>query len=281
MNLRFFYARRALRILPVYFAFLATLFVIERTTPFSMDRRTWIGDLTFTADLLGSSNWTSGHLWSLAVEEQFYLVWPAIFIATRAHERIRNAGFALMAPILICPLLRVAAYLKLLPGHIYSGAFSFDTIAIGCAAALLLFHFSDRIGPILKSKLKFLLPVGFLLILVPYALTKLYRLGMFTIPLGEPVQAIGFCILLLAGITNPQRLFFPALQWRWLVWMGVLSYSIYIWQMIFCTKAEAYGLGPVFWLSFPCWMLSAVLAASASFYLLERPLFALRRHFRP
>jgi peptidoglycan/LPS O-acetylase OafA/YrhL len=279
VNLTHFYARRALRILPVYFVFLGTLFVLQFTTPFKMSAHTWLGVLTFTSNFLGSSTWTSGHLWSLAVEEQFYLVWPILFVATAGRARTRTA--VILLPILVCPILRVLGYLRMMPGSTVGGAFSYDSIAMGCASALVLFNHRQWVTKTLESNQRTVVALGLSLILIPYVLAKLFIVGFFTVPFGMTTQALGFCAILLAGVINPKCLFFPALEWRWLVQIGILSYSIYIWQMIFCTQPEAFGLGHVFWLSFPWWMIAAIVTAFFSFHLLERPLFSLRKHLRP
>jgi len=76
MSLRDFYVRRTLRILPVYFLYLAVLLGLQCTTPLKLTAGEWAASLTFTADF-ASGQWLNGHLWSLAVEEQFYLLWRA------------------------------------------------------------------------------------------------------------------------------------------------------------------------------------------------------------
>jgi peptidoglycan/LPS O-acetylase OafA/YrhL len=280
INLKNFYIRRALRILPVYFAFLAVLFGLQLFTVFHIDRHSWIGSLTFTTNLVGSSSWTNGHLWSLAQEEQFYLIWPTLFALSGAFTSIRKAAYILGLPILFCPLFRVLAYLNMVPLLFSRGMASWDTIAIGCAAALLFHHKRQSIEKYLVSMWR---PVGYLaaaLILVPYSLTKLFIFGIFTVPLGETFQALGFSTVLVMGILSPNLAFFRFLGRRWMCEVGVLSYSIYIWQQIFCTKPKAFGLVHAWWLSFPEWVAAALVVAFISFYAFERPLFALRRHFR-
>src|SRR5664280_3750068 len=80
VNLRHFYARRALRILPVYFGFLLVIALLQWMTPFVLSRHIWLCNLTFTRNFV-EGDFTTDHLWSLSVEEQFYLLWPGIFLA--------------------------------------------------------------------------------------------------------------------------------------------------------------------------------------------------------
>ena len=79
ISLKKFYARRTLRIFPAFYFFLLVLFVADRLglVP-RIDGSSWIHALTYTMDYVGLKDrpWNLGHIWSLAVEEQFYLLWP-------------------------------------------------------------------------------------------------------------------------------------------------------------------------------------------------------------
>jgi peptidoglycan/LPS O-acetylase OafA/YrhL len=59
-----------------------------------------------------------------------------------------------------------------------------------------------------------------------------------------------------------------------------LSYSISIWQHIFYSTPETFGLGHVWWMSFPGWVIPAIGLGFFSFYYLEQPLSKLRARFR-
>jgi peptidoglycan/LPS O-acetylase OafA/YrhL len=96
--------------------------------------------------------------------------------------------------------------------------------------------------------------------------------------IGNPLQAIGFGILLLTSVLYP-RGFLP-LNWPIVIQIGVVSYSIYIWQQIICASPEIYGLSNVWWMSFPWWLLAALAIGFASYYGFERPLLKLRARFR-
>jgi peptidoglycan/LPS O-acetylase OafA/YrhL len=256
------------------------LFLLQKNTPFHLERLTWIGNLTFTTNLVGSSSWTSGHLWSLALEEQFYLLWPTIFVFARGPERPGYVTLFLIAPIILCPVMRVLSYINAPLALIYNGLASSDSIAIGCAAALLFFHKRDGVERFLKGRLGLSAVIALVLVVVPYVLTKLLWLGILTVPLGQTCQALGFSALLLIGVMNPDLFFWRLLQAPILVGLGVLSYSIYIWQMIFCTNAATFGFTTHWWFSFPGWMAASVLVGFASYTILEKPFFSLRKHFR-
>jgi len=127
-----FYIRRALRILPAYFLVLLILGLTRISSP----KYLWVC-VIFLANwptLLLHSQFTSYRvLWSLAVEEQFYLVWPWLY------RRLQSKGlFALcIAMILLCPVLRGVA-VTLTDRDIFSKTFLIgDNLAVGAAIAIL------------------------------------------------------------------------------------------------------------------------------------------------
>ena len=286
IHLKQFYIRRALRILPVYFAFLFVIAILQLATPYSQTAAAWAGNLTFTTNFVGSA-WPSAHLWSLAVEEQFYLIWPCLFIYCMVAARdYRRAAIVLAVPVLTAPVFRVLSYLHLHPALVApiftqrSFLNYFDSLAIGCGGAILLARKPEIIHSLLKIRFHAATSVALGLIAVPYVLLHLHILGIITVPLGNSLQASGFIILLLQSIAYPNLLFFRVLNWSWVSQLGILSYSIYIWQQLFCTNPQLFGAVPVWWMSFPGWLLAVVSIASASYYGLERPLLKLRAQFR-
>ena len=138
-----FYARRALRILPVYVAFLLVLATLQILTPYRQAASAWAANITFTTNFDNVGNFLSGHLWSLAVEEQFYLLWPGLFVLCSVGKNQRAAALILLLPVLVAPCSRVITNLGLAPTIIrplfsYRSFFNyFDSLAIGCACALL------------------------------------------------------------------------------------------------------------------------------------------------
>ena len=107
-----FYRRRALRLLPVIFAFLTAHVVFTQYvlhTPAKVERE------SIPAAVLFFTNWRAvysqlpvafGHLWSLAVEEQFYIVWPFVMTLLSARARLRTVMAVLGSALLGVALLR-------------------------------------------------------------------------------------------------------------------------------------------------------------------------------
>jgi peptidoglycan/LPS O-acetylase OafA/YrhL len=81
-----FYRRRALRIFPALYAFLIALAGLSLAGAItSPDTETWFASVAYLRNVTGSG-WMTGHLWSLALEEQFYLFWPVLFILARRYR---------------------------------------------------------------------------------------------------------------------------------------------------------------------------------------------------
>jgi peptidoglycan/LPS O-acetylase OafA/YrhL len=285
ISLKRFYIRRALRILPVYFGFMAVLGLLHAFTPFDQSRPAWVANMTFTTNFVQPS-WPSGHLWSLSVEEQFYLLWPVLFAAFTLVNRPHTAVALLCAPLLIAPFWRVVTYKKFYPQSLnvlfmhFSFFNYFDCLAVGCLCAMVLRHWREPANAWLVGRAKWVAFAGVTLVLLPYLLHPLHLPGRIYAGSTATFQAAGFALLLLQSVTSAGQLWYAPLNWKWVAHIGVLSYSMYIWQQIFCTKPEVFGWPNFWWMSFPGWLLSVLIVAHLSYYLFERPLFQLRSRFR-
>ena len=117
-------------------------------------------------------------------------------------------------------------------------------------------------------------------IAIPYYFTHKNICPAVSIPLGHSFEGLGFAILLTRSLFLPSTGWHTFLNWKWVTRLGILSYSIYIWQMIFCTAPIKYGItyNP-WWLSFPGWLGAAFIAAVLSYYLIEKPFLKYRKYF--
>ena len=308
ISLRRFYLRRALRILPVYFAYLLVVFLLQVFTPYRQSLISWVGNLTFTTNYFENS-WTIGHLWSLAVEEQFYLLWPLLLVLIGLKGNKRAVFYILGIALIVAPICRLISFSvaqginhAIFNVSLFSKAISFikgcpailplfnnfsffnyfDSLAVGCIAAILLTKHEAQISAMLKKVRAGSILLGLAMLLIPYLMVRQhYHFFMLVgpgIPFGNTCQAVGFAILLLQSILSPQL--FKPLNWPVVKQLGVLSYSIYIWQQLFCSDPQTFGFTNVWFMTFPGWILTACLVAMLSYYGLEKPLMGLRAYFR-
>jgi len=298
VNLRNFYARRALRILPVYVAFLIVAGVIQYFTICDHDLTTWIANLTFTRDFYPGGNNLSNHFWSLAVEEQFYLIWPFLFVSLTPAVRTRIMPFLVVAAIVVAFINRCLWQFPYSDAPLWRNLFhewsffnNVDSLAIGCMAAIWLAADERGLRSFLTSRPRLVIAASVLMLMEPYVMhwitdrawmpAALKSLGWASwAGLGRTFQSFGFVALALQSIMLPSWGLYRCLNWRPVAALGMLSYSIYVWQNLFCAKPEKFGLTDPWWMTYPMWLVPTFAAAILSYHFLEKPFFKLRHHFR-
>lgn len=220
-----------------------------------------------------------GQLWSLAVEEHFYLVFPGLLLVLLPRR-------SMLLPVLagLCVLaLGLRAFVALRhPGIApdYTGMATecrIDAILFGALAALFRrAHPDDRWMRAVTHPV----PVGASLAVL--LATLLYRDGLFRETWRYTVQGIAFAAPVLA-LTSTER--YPRvralLDGRVLVAVGVLSYSLYLWHLTGLDLGDhaARTLGASVPVGVALGWIASVALAAASYAWVEKPFFALRRRF--
>jgi peptidoglycan/LPS O-acetylase OafA/YrhL len=270
INIKAFYIRRAFRIIPVYALYIAFILVWRNFETFGLSKNNLIHVLTFTVNFDKYKDWFLGHFWSLSVEEQFYLFWPAILLIFRKHLKI-----VLAVLVAYSCIARVVAHkfpefetISLSPFFIYS-----DAIFIGAFGGILFFEnpelFKHKIFSSWPAKL-----VAICLFLLFVYTTEHGKLALISLPFGNAIISLSILFLITAYIFPSDNIVYKFLNNKIIVHIGVLSYSIYIWQQFFFI-GELRG----FWRTFP-YNIGVIYAVSlGSYYLWERPFLKLKRHF--
>ncbi len=276
-----FYLRRVLRLVPALVALLLAnlLYAVARGQGVGDALRSIVVVLAYVtnwAELAGVSiSQTVTHLWSLAIEEQFYLVWPPLLftVLRLRHSRRKLAGLALGIAVLAAawrfhlyesgdPWLRI--YLR-------TDARA-DALAIGALLALTPREWLwRRLAPRVRALMG---PVALVVLVAAAAGLQPYDgvlyLGGFTL------VAIAAAALIASALDDEAPLT-RALACRPAVLLGRLSYSLYLWHFgIF----QIVGEHTTSWSAVPRVALGwsvALIAAGASYRYVERPALALKR----
>lgn len=277
ISLRNFYVRRVLRLFPVYYAFLGAVAVWQVMGGVQIPASSWIAALTFTTNHWGFHQ-VFGHLWSLAVEWQFYLFWPLAMCLFRGKARATFAGVLISA----APVFRVLDYLrqgKFLHGISVESPLlvQMDLLMIGALVAMCLQTYPAGTSRMLKGWPTLGRAVAIIIVLTLEWLRMHHLLGWFTVPFGTPLQGLMVAYLILSTILVPRGVLFRVLNFKGAIWIGLVSYGIYVWQQPFTTL---HGPDALPLARFPWFMVLAPLLGGLSWLLLERPVKAVSARFR-
>jgi peptidoglycan/LPS O-acetylase OafA/YrhL len=273
IDLRSFYIRRFFRIVPPVVAYLGIRSLLGRygagpqVAPIEL-----VSGVLFFRNYVAPSiipHSVAGHFWSLSVEEHFYLFWPLLLVATRQTRRALAVALGLVATVVVWRYLdsRFQLLTGLLPNDLNPTQRT-DTSLDGlmCGAALAL-------GVQLRSLRRVFYSPRWAAAQAP--LLVLYILVIWRQPpLMRLLESIVVPLLLWSTVRAPGSLFGRALSLRPVRWIGLLSYSLYIWHVPFMTGR--YGALER-WTAGFLGLLWTVLVSLTSYFLLEEPCRALGR----
>jgi peptidoglycan/LPS O-acetylase OafA/YrhL len=264
VSLFHFYLRRFFRIFPAFYALCAVLFVLEQARVIELRPGDLFAAVTYTVNYHHDRAWYTGHIWSLSVEEQFYLIWPAILVIAGMR---RGLGIA-AAVVLAVPFLRIIMGLwpALRPGIGETFPSVADALATGCVLAGVypLLARSERWRRFLEAPWFWLVPAAVAIC----ARNPWARLDWLV---GQTVMNVGIAVIIARALHAPDVGLGRVLNARPLVAIGVLSYSLYLWQQVFLNRR-----GEAIVQSFPLNLVLVALVAVASYHVIELPCLRLR-----
>jgi peptidoglycan/LPS O-acetylase OafA/YrhL len=269
VSLRLFYARRFLRLFPASYAYIACICLLWMAGVIGLEGRDLWHAVTYTVNYQPGRSWNVGHLWSLSVEEQFYLLWPCSFVLLGP----RRAGWVAAGVILFGPVARAGAW-AFLRGTSYRDLEMFpmvaDSLAMGCLLA--------KVGGWLEMQdwyLRLFRPAYSVTLLALILLINRYSGYTLVSVFGMSVINLFLAILIHRCVYYSRDRIGQVLNWKPIAFVGVLSYSLYLWQQPFLNRDSTAWVN-----KFPQNLVFAVAAALASYLLLEKPLLKLRHRLR-
>jgi peptidoglycan/LPS O-acetylase OafA/YrhL len=248
-----FYLRRTLRIFPAAFFYITMIAVIAHP-----------GYLVYAYTYMmcyapQTRPWMLGHLWSLSVEEQFYLIWPAALVLGFTHRKKIGLLVLLLTPFV--RLLFWQSGLHEIDEYFPAVA---DSLMAGCLLAF--YQNSMRKKLLWLTRPEVFAVLGLLLLFSRYMLPRV-RLQIF---FGGLVPVV-IALFLFSAVERSDSF----LNNRVTNFVGVLSYSLYLWQQPFLNRHS-----DAWWTMFPTNVLIVFACAMASYYFVERPFLGMFRSGR-
>jgi peptidoglycan/LPS O-acetylase OafA/YrhL len=281
---RQFYIRRALRIFPLYYLVIAAALILD--VQYARDYAPWL--LTYTINLkMASQGWFINyfaHFWSLAVEEQYYLFWPWLILLLRRRWLIPVA----VAMTTIGPLFRLYVLLSWvfmnsdssgLSGYIATPT-ALDSLGMGSLVAILL---SSEPG---RRQIRRFMPV-----VVPLASFGVVLVMALWLPkplnfvLYDTTTAVFFAWLIYSASKGFGGIAGRVLSAAPLVFIGRISYGVYVYHPLVPPATDSIAgrfgiaLPTGMWGRFLAYTALTLVVAAISWYIVERPINGLKRHF--
>jgi peptidoglycan/LPS O-acetylase OafA/YrhL len=279
INLKGFYLRRACRILPAAFSYLAMIGVLGMLGLIGLAPIEWWSCIFFFRNYLRPDSihlaWGGYtiHYWSLAVEEHFYLFWPAAmaFLGRRRACYVAG-GLAIAVALWRWWDWRHGWFERLIPGLMFGSRTDvrLDALLLGCLAALIV---ADSRWRTWLTR-KYAPPIWYALAIAYAMFQVISRRHMYTI-----WESALLASLVAGTVLRPSTMIGRVLETPVFKWVGRLSYSLYLWQQLFLVPGALYPLSVL--QRAPLDLAVVFGMAYLSYQYIERPMIRLGHRLAP
>jgi peptidoglycan/LPS O-acetylase OafA/YrhL len=275
VSLRGFWERRVLRIVPAFWGywlvFIGSMLVFGKPIHWTQAAASFAFLGNYYQALFGDPNTGLSHAWTLGVEQQFYLLWPPLFLFF-GRSRPRLARLLLWAiPCFWTYRLLMRLVVGVPQGYVYE-AFDMraDHFLAGCLLAIAL---RSGIGTRLVRAVTARPELGLVTVMLVSVSVALETEGgvLYRDTLGFIVNPVLTVVVLTQALTFYATPMWGWLEWAWVRYLGQISYSIYLYQQLVIPQMKKIT-GTLPWpIDFLLTCGAVVLAASASYVFIERP----------
>ncbi len=277
VRLKAFYFRRLLRIFPGFYTFFFFVLAFNYFDNLKIPYQNFLSSGLFFQNFTPwPTVWLVGHTWSLAVEEQFYLVWPLVLFFTK---NVANRQFWIIGlfGISLAGLISRGFHYVYADVSVYMLApflMHADFLFAGCFLAYLVFYHNARVSDFYQKVAPFYLYLAIIsVLLISYWSTTL-AFKPYLLPVSGIfiISGIGFAFLYF--IFRRENAGFKILNHALVVSIGKISFSLYIWQQLFLSDME-------YWFAlFPQNLVLVFLAGNLSYRFIEVPFLKFRHKYK-
>lgn len=280
ISLAAFYKRRTLRIFPAFYTYwllmVGLLVVTGRSVLWPHAWSALFYTSNYYSAINGDPNNGFSHTWSLAIEEQFYLLWPFVFLMLRSNlKRMTTFLIALIGAVWIHRAILCFGF-HVDQAYIYA---SFDTrldeLMVGCLVAVLLKRRALS-GLWRAVSANALLPLATLAILAVSIYGGELYVERYRDVFGFAIEPLLVAILVVQLIALSSTGLWKWTEWNWIKFLGRVSYSLYLYQQLTLHAVKnALGQYPLV-IQLAGAILVTLILATISYYVIERPFLKLK-----
>lgn len=288
INLKHFYMRRVLRLAPALISML--LIFCLASLVFLTEEHAYKNYIDSIISLFYLSNWARAfsihppdflrHTWSLSIEEQFYIIWPVVLLVllrssmNRYHVAVAAVTIALLSWCWRISLSALDATAERLFDGLDTRA---DGLMLGCALGIVISSglIEDKAKAVLSKSLVVIAPLAAVALLGFVAFSRWDDPGMFY--LGYIIVETLTVVVILDVLLNSRSILRKLLAIKWLVWVGTISYGIYLWHYPIDRAMRALGYHRLAVITIGS--LITLIVSAISYYYLERPILKTKKRF--